>query len=89
MQIRYYMRVPGYFVREDMVRWTIGKNDGGAICIVRENGDFRVRVNMEDHEWIILHRRELIDALNSIPEIIDQLVDMHIESKIKESENDE
>jgi len=83
------MRVHGYFVRTDMVRWTIGENDGGAICIIRQNGDFRIRVNLEDHEWIILNRRELIDALNSIPEIIDKLVDMHLENKIKESENDE
>jgi hypothetical protein len=71
------------------MRWSIGKNSDGAICVIRENGDFRIRVNMEDHEWIILHRRELIDAFNSIPEIIDQLVDIHLENKIKESENDE
>jgi len=81
----------GLFARgvKNMVRWSIGSNDSGVLCVVRENGHFRIRVSMDDHEWIILHRRELIDALNSIPEIIDQLVDMHLENKIKESENDE
>ena len=72
-----------------MVRWSIGSNDSGVLCVVKENGDFRIRISMEDHEWVILHRRELIDALNSIPEIIDQLVDMHLENNIKESENNE
>jgi len=71
------------------MRWSIGKNSDGAICVIRENGDFRLRVNLDDYDWILTNRRELINALNSIPDIIEKLVDMHIESKIKESENNE